>query len=295
MTRLNKSTFATAAFLAAGLAIAGLSYAEPPAAGDAAPAGAKVTKGEGKPRGERRGPGAGGQGERRGPGAGEEMQGEGRPGPDGPGGPGGRMGQQRDGQEQLGKFWENERVAEALKLTPEQLTELNEAVDATTASLQAIKGDGREAQEELREELEKDNPDITTVNRLVDSITASQAERMRITTGHRVAVQSILTADQEKVLKDARRGGRGGQGRGQMRGEGAGEGAGEGRGKRGEGMGNRFEGVKTIEDLNAALDKANVPEERRERIIQMWERRQGAGAEAGEGDEMGLPPLPPEL
>ena len=299
MTRLNKSTFATAAFLAAGLAIAGLSYAEPPA-GDTAPANAKVTKGEGKPRGERRGPAAGGQGERRGPGAeGNESQESGRPGPGGPGGPGGQMGQQRDGQEHLGKFWENERVAEALQLTPEQLTELNEAVDATTASLEAIKGDGREAQEELREELEKDNPDITTVNRLVDSITASQAERMRITTGHRVAVQSILTADQEKALKDARRGGRGGQGRGQMRGEGAGEGAGEGRGegrgKRGEGMGNRFEGVKTIEDLNAALDKANVPEERRERIIQMWERRQGAGTEAGEGDEMGLPPLPPEL
>jgi len=292
MTRLNKSTFATAAFLAAGLAIAGISFAEPPA-GNSPPAGAKVTKGEGKARAERRGPSAGAQqGERRGPAFAEEGQEMGRPGPGGQGGQGGQGGFQREFTEQLGKFWENERVAEALQLSPDQVQALNEAADATQSSMEAIQGDGREAQEELRAELEKDNPDVTTVNRLVDQISASQAERLRITTSHRVAVQSILTAEQETALKEARRGGRGGQGRGQARGEDGGEGRGQ-RGQRGEGMGNRFEGVKTLEDLNAALDKANVPEERRERIIQMWERRQGAGNEAGNADEMGLPPIPP--
>ena len=284
MTRLNKSTFATAAFLAAGLAIAGISFAEPPAGGKPS-ADAKVTKGPaGKGRAERRGPAAGAEGERRGPAGGENMQDEGRPG--------GRGGMQRGGAENLGKFWENERVAEALKLSDEQTAELNASLDATKASLEAIKGDGKEAQEELRAELEKDNPDVTTVNRLVDQITASQAERMRITTNHKVAVQSILTADQEKALKDARRGGRGGM---QGRGQGRGEAAGEGRGERGENMRERFDSIKTREELDAALDGANVPEERRERIIQMWERRQGAGNDAGGADEMGLPPLPPEV
>ncbi len=122
----------------------------------------------------------------------------------------------RDQAGELIHFWDNERVAERLNLTDDQINALQQSFDSAKASLDALKDDGKDAREALRAELEKDNPDLNAVLAADAEITKVNAQRRKIVLTHRVAVQSILSADQEAKLKEGRRAmiGRAREGRG---------------------------------------------------------------------------------
>lgn len=116
-----------------------------------------------------------------------------------------QMGGGREMGAELIRFWDNDRVAERLELTDDQVNALQQSFDSAKASLDALKDDGKEAHEALRAELEKDNPDLNAVLAADAEITKVNSERRKIALTHRVAVQSILTAEQETKLKEGRR------------------------------------------------------------------------------------------
>ncbi len=269
MTSLRNSTSLIAAALIAGLTLTGVAIGQP-------------ARGEGKnlrQRGAEAGQAAGE--------AAPRARRQAGPGFEGPGGQGGP----RDQAMELIRFWDNDRLNERLQLTEDQIKGLQDSFDTSKAALDALKDEGKDAHEALRTELEKDNPDLNAVLAADSEISTVNAQLRKIVLSHRVAVQSILTAEQEKSLKEGRR-----EMAGEMRG---------GRGRGGDEMRGRFQGVETLDELNAALDEAGVPAENRERIIKMWERRQARGGRPGPGgapmpppmeDEGGapLPPLPEE-
>ena len=181
MTTLRNSTSLIAATLIAGLTLTGVAIGQP-------------ARGEGKNA--RQKGGAAGQA------AGEAAPRARRQ----QGGPGfeAQMGGREQGAELI-RFWDNDRVAERLELTDDQVNALQQSFDSAKAALDALKDDGKEAHEALRTELEKDNPDLNAVLAADAEITKVNSERRKIALTHRVAVQSILTSDQETKLKEGRR------------------------------------------------------------------------------------------
>lgn len=181
MTSLRNSTSLIAATLIAGLTFTGVAIGQP-------------ARGEGK-NARQKGGGAG-QTENDAPRARRQQ-----------GGPGfeAQMGGAREQGAELIRFWDNDRVAERLELTEDQVNALQQSFDSAKAALDALKDDGKEAHEALRAELDKDNPDLNAVLAADAEITKVNSERRKIALTHRVAVQSILTTDQETKLKEGRR------------------------------------------------------------------------------------------
>lgn len=213
---------------------------------------------------ERRGPGARRDGERpafapRGP--------EGPRGPQGPGGPGGPGGFGGPGIDGalaratalMIPFWENDDVVEKLGLTDSQIQSLAESHSVTKESLEAGEGSVREAAEALREEMERDNPDLTTVNDLVDTVTEASNEKSKLILGHAVVVKNVLTEEQEELLKDHARGAReehGPEARRLMQ---------EAR--------EIVQGGGTLDDVIALIEGSELPDNAKDRLIKMAEQR----------------------
>ncbi len=102
-------------------------------------------------------------------------------------------------------FWHNDSVAEKLGLSEEQVQGLEESWQLTRDALESTKGSLLEAGEAMREELEKDSPNLDTVYALSDATTAAASEKKKIVLGHMVTVKNILSAEQETTLKEGAR------------------------------------------------------------------------------------------
>jgi Spy/CpxP family protein refolding chaperone len=60
------------------------------------------------------------------------------------------------------------------------------------------------AQLELKEMMTSDNPDKSRINKKIDEISALRAKIRKIEAGSRIDVQSVLTSEQEQLLKEWR-------------------------------------------------------------------------------------------
>lgn len=205
---------------------------------------------------------------------GKGQRAEGRAGrPDGPrfGGPG-HEGPGGHFAKQMIRFWENDRISGELNLTEEQVKLLDETHTRTHDAMEALRTDADKHREAVREEMDKDKPSLDKVNELAEQAGKFHEQRLKLMLGHRVAVKNILSAEQIEKLDEARKE------FGRERGP-----------KAFKEMRERFRAIESPEELEAALDQRGVPDERRERIRQMWERmRNNQG-----GDEFDGPPPPP--
>lgn len=140
------------------------------------------------------------------------------PGP-GPGGP-------RQAQfEKMVRFWDEDDVAEELKLTQDQIQKLNENFDASKKTLATARPKLDEARKALRKAMQADSPDVGAVNSAIDELADAQKEVHKTMADYRVVMLNTLNAEQKEALKDHRReemrdrwqqgrGGRGGRGQG---------------------------------------------------------------------------------
>ncbi|MDK2970331.1 MAG: hypothetical protein PWP23_86 [Candidatus Sumerlaeota bacterium] len=129
----------------------------------------------------------------------------------------------------LNKFWEKEEIVTALALTEDQVANLADSHALTVESLEASKGAIKDAHEALRAVLEVDDPVLADVNAAIDEITAAMNEKMKIVNSHRVVVKTVLTAEQEELLKEYAKENRPERpGRGERPGGGTGPGADDG-------------------------------------------------------------------
>jgi len=183
----------------------------------------------------------------------------------------------------LKPFWDNERIAEALELSEDQIASLEESGEITQEALESTEGSILQALAALKEELEKDNPDLSTTLSLSDEVTAALDEKSENVLGHVVTVKTVLTVEQEEKLKEivrqrirgeVRRGGRGVPRRG-----GSPTPGGPG-GPDIEEFRNLMDEVRTtlqeggtLDDVRALLEANDVPPKRVERIVKGIERR----------------------
>lgn len=105
----------------------------------------------------------------------------------------------------LMKFWTNQDVVAAIDLTDEQVALLDESWDLTHSTLEELREPTRAAHEALGAEMDKDNPDLDTVNGLVDEAASLRSLATKARVGHRVVVKTTLTAEQEAGLGEALR------------------------------------------------------------------------------------------
>lgn len=181
-------------------------------------------------------------------------------------------------------FWQNEEAVAYIGLTPTQVAALESTATATKEALEALKETSRDVRSLIREELESDNPNLNTINALVDEGAKQRSDRAKIGLGHRVAVQTTLSADQEVKLQEWREGRRE-----EMRG-------------RAMEVREALRDAETTEEAAAILEEMDVPEPMRERILERFEQR---GEKRGEGfapeargragrPNRPMPPLPPD-
>lgn len=180
-------------------------------------------------------------------------------------------------------FWQRDAIAEKLQLTEEQLAGLEESHAVAREELQATRGSVRDAMEAVKEELEKDNPDLDTVYELQEAVNAELDGKAKTILGHVVTVKTILTAEQEETLRELRD---------QVRPRGPrGPGAFGGPGVPGSDSGNIQNEIReliqngaTYEEVEEYLATAEVPEGMVDRILSRVERhleRIEAGEEVG--------------
>jgi Spy/CpxP family protein refolding chaperone len=182
---------------------------------------------------------------------------------------------------ELPRFWTRGNLAERMKLTPEQIAQLDATADATEQALEAVRPELEDAHEALRAEMEKDNPDLATAQKLGEEVHRILGELHKIQLRHRVALKNILTKEQEQQARKAmerirdRRGGRGpGQGPGapdQIR--------------------HRLGAIDSQEELEALLDERGIDGPKRDRAVRAWRYMRDRGPEGADAPE---PPMPPD-
>lgn len=180
---------------------------------------------------------------------------------------------------ELPRFWTRGNVAERMELTEEQITQLDATADTTEAAMDAVRPELEEAHEALRAEMDKDNPDLATAQKLGEEVHRIHGELHKIQLGHRVALKNILTEEQEEKAKRAmenfrdRRGGRG-------------------PGKGGNEQARKWlGGIESQEELEAMLDERGVEGEKRDRALRAWRNMRDRGPEGADAPE---PPMPPD-
>ncbi|MCC6545713.1 hypothetical protein IT570_00985 [Candidatus Sumerlaeota bacterium] len=99
-------------------------------------------------------------------------------------------------------FWQDADIATKLGLTSQQVSQLEESWTLAKSELESGKGDLRDIGKELREELQKDNPDLATVDGLADQFTNDLNAKGKAVLGHAVTVKTVLTAEQEEQVKE---------------------------------------------------------------------------------------------
>ncbi|MEO8378019.1 MAG: hypothetical protein ABI579_10140, partial [Candidatus Sumerlaeota bacterium] len=99
-------------------------------------------------------------------------------------------------------FWQDETIAAKLNLTADQIKQLDESWTIAKSELESGEGSAREIGDSLRDELKKDNPDLATVDGIADKFTSDLNAKGKAILGHAVTVKTVLTAEQEELLKD---------------------------------------------------------------------------------------------
>lgn len=100
-------------------------------------------------------------------------------------------------------FWQNERLAERLQLSDEQIADLKATHESVRSQLEATQREQAAARESLRLALDADSPDLDTVLAAGERLNATRAEHQRLLLTQVVKVKKILTAEQEQALKEA--------------------------------------------------------------------------------------------
>ncbi len=155
-------------------------------------------------------------------------------------------------------FWENDEIADELELSEDQIDAMAESHALLTEQLEDTQGSIADAGGALKEEMEKDSPDASTVNELIDELTEATNEKSRIILGHAVVVKNVLTEEQEDELP--------GVSRELMR-----EFRGDLRDLRQEIRQTLVEGG-TLDDVAAVIDSYELPEPLGEIVYNMTER-----------------------
>jgi len=123
------------------------------------------------------------------------------PPPAGPAGPGMRgMGRGRAGMAELRK---------QLNLTDEQQIKLADIRDRSARAAIPIQGDLRIAGLDLRKLVRADKPDQRAIDAQIDKIAGLRAKLQKSRMAGMLEARTVLTPAQQKILRDARPGGRG--------------------------------------------------------------------------------------
>jgi Spy/CpxP family protein refolding chaperone len=133
--------------------------------------------------------------------AGMEPGAEAAQGPAPPAGPGMRgVGRGRAGMAELRK---------QLNLTDEQQTKLADIRDRSARAAIPIQGDLKIAGLDLRKLVRADKPDQRAIDAQIDKIAGLRAKLQKSRMASMLEAKSVLTPAQQKILRDARPGGRG--------------------------------------------------------------------------------------
>jgi hypothetical protein len=108
-----------------------------------------------------------------------------------------------DALKELFPFWQADGIVEALVLTEDQITGLEQSFQTTKLALEIDKGSGKELHEALKAEMEKDSPDLETVLAAIDDISDEMTLKRKLLLSHKVAVKTILDEAQEENLREA--------------------------------------------------------------------------------------------
>lgn len=96
------------------------------------------------------------------------------------------------------------RAAELIGLTDEQRTRIEEIRKADGEAHKAARNNVAEKRRSLEEAMAAEPVSQATVDSLILELSAAQTEMMRLSTGTRMKVMQVLTAEQRAKLKEAR-------------------------------------------------------------------------------------------
>jgi Spy/CpxP family protein refolding chaperone len=96
------------------------------------------------------------------------------------------------------------RAAELIGLTDEQRTRIDEIRKADGESLKAARGVMSEKRRSLEEAVLAEPVNQAAIDARINEFSAAQTEMMRLSTGTRLKVMQVLTAEQRTKLREAR-------------------------------------------------------------------------------------------
>jgi Spy/CpxP family protein refolding chaperone len=88
-----------------------------------------------------------------------------------------------------------------LDLTAEQISKLMDVEKASKKSMEKIMKEFKKLMSQMQNEMDRDNPDRTKIDAIIDSISANHGSMMRARTYDMLAIKSILTKEQNKKMK----------------------------------------------------------------------------------------------
>lgn len=97
-----------------------------------------------------------------------------------------------------------DRAAELIGLTDEQRTRIDEIQKADGEAIKAARSVTVEKRRSLEEALTAEPVNQAAIDARILELSAAQTEMMRLTTGTRVKVMQVLTAEQRTKLREAR-------------------------------------------------------------------------------------------
>jgi len=95
-----------------------------------------------------------------------------------------------------------DKIMQELGLTDEQKEKLKEMKDAQRESGKEIRAQQREKREEMRKELEKTEPDLTKINKLIDEMAELDKQKTKNRVQGILDMKKVLTPEQYKALNE---------------------------------------------------------------------------------------------
>lgn len=100
------------------------------------------------------------------------------------------------------QWWKNSDVVSKLNLSTTQVSQVDQAFNSHKANLKTDFEAMKQADTNLRNLLDQDNPDQTQVNNAANTVLAARAALERETTQMMLDFRKVLTADQWKQLRE---------------------------------------------------------------------------------------------
>jgi protein CpxP len=126
----------------------------------------------------------------------------------GGGGPGGGFGEHRPpmersfgGQGDHGRWWNNPKVAERLKLTDAQRKSMDDTLQQHREKLVDLRGSLEKAELELEPMMKEDQPNESQILAQIDKVAQARAELEKANARFLLAIRSKLTPDQWKQMR----------------------------------------------------------------------------------------------